>query len=58
MNLQGMMVGNGATKWEVDVEPGFPATARWFNVIPPSLFDSFEENECHYYFYPDYNDQR
>lgn len=26
MNLQGFMVGNGATNWSVDVEPSFPAT--------------------------------
>jgi len=53
-----MMVGNGATRWDVDVEPSFPATARWFNVIPPSLLNSFEANDCHYYFYPGYSEER
>jgi len=56
MNLQGMMVGNGATKWEFDVEPSFPATVRWFNVIPPSLLKTFDDNNCHYYFYPEYDE--
>lgn len=55
MNLQGMMVGNGATKWEVDVEPSFPATARWFNVIPPSLYDEFETNNCAFYFFESFD---
>jgi serine carboxypeptidase-like clade 1 len=55
MNLQGYMVGNGATNWEFDVEPSFAQTLRWFNIIPPSLLDSFEANDCHYYFYPAVN---
>ena len=37
-----MMVGNGATNWSVDVEPSFPATVRYFNIIPPKLYDDFE----------------
>jgi hypothetical protein len=53
-----MMVGNGATRWDVDVEPSFPATARWFNVIPPSLFNQFEANNCAFYFFPDYDPTR
>ncbi len=52
------MVGNGATRWDVDVEPSFPATVRWFNIIPPDLYDNFEANNCHYYFFADYSDER
>lgn len=52
------MVGNGATNWEVDVEPSFPATAAYFNVIPQSLLQQFNDNNCHYYFYPEYSDER
>lgn len=52
------MVGNGATNWEFDVEPSFPKTVRWFNVIPPSLLEKFETHDCHYYFYPEYSDHR
>jgi hypothetical protein len=55
MNLQGFMVGNGATNWNFDVEPSFPQTVRWFNIIPPSLLNDFETNECHYYFYPEFD---
>lgn len=50
-----MMVGNGATKWDVDVSPSFPATARWFNVIPPALYDEFEANNCAFYFFEAYD---
>lgn len=55
MNIQGMMVGNGATKWEVDVEPSFPETVRYFNIIPARMLDTFTANNCHYYFYPEYD---
>jgi hypothetical protein len=58
MNLAGMMVGNGATNWNVDVEPSFPATVRYFNIIPPKMFDDFEANNCHYYFYPGFSSER
>lgn len=49
------MVGNGATNWDFDVEPSFPQTIRWFNIIPPSLFNDFENAECQTYFYPDFD---
>ena len=52
------MVGNGATNWSVDVEPSFPATVRYFNIIPPKMFDDFEANNCHYYFYPGFSTER
>ena len=55
INLGGMMVGNGATNWSFDVEPSFPATVRYFNIIPPKLYDDFESNNCHFYFYPGYS---
>jgi hypothetical protein len=45
------MVGNGATNWTYDVEPAFPATAANFNVIPYHLYETFEKNDCHYYFH-------
>lgn len=50
------MVGNGATNWNFDVEPSFPQTVRWFNIIPPSLLEDFQLNECEYYFYPQFKD--
>ena len=58
MNLEGIMVGNGATNWSVDVEPSFPATVKNFNIIPASLYNKFEDNNCHYYFYPSYDTTR
>ena len=53
-----MMVGNGATNWTVDVEPSFPATVRYFNIIPPQMYDDFVSNNCEFYFYPDFSDKR
>lgn len=49
------MVGNGATNWDFDVEPSFPQTLRWFNIIPPTWNQEFLDEECHFYFYPDYD---
>ena len=53
--MQGWMVGNGATNWSVDVEPSFPATVGYFNIIPLDLLNTFNMNNCHYYFYPEYD---
>jgi len=55
INLEGFMVGNGATNWSVDVEPSFPATVAYFNIIPLDLLDTFNKNNCHFYFYPGYD---
>jgi hypothetical protein len=52
------MVGNGATNWNVDVGGSFPSTVAWFNIIPPRMLEKFEKNECHYYFYPEFDTQR
>ena len=58
INLEGFMVGNGATNWSVDVEPSFPATVGYFNIIPLDLLDTFNKNNCHFYFYPGYDTTR
>jgi carboxypeptidase C (cathepsin A) len=50
MNIQGMMVGNGATNWDFDVSPSFPATVFNFNLIPSKYLDFMTENNCVYYF--------
>lgn len=59
MNLQGFLVGNGATNWEFDVSPSFPQTVRWFNIIPPSLLTQYEQNNCYdyFFFYETYTDK-
>jgi hypothetical protein len=44
------MVGNGATKWDYDVSPSFPQTVYNFNIIKKDLYDTFMNNDCHYYF--------
>ena len=45
------MVGNGATNWTYDVWPTFPATVANFNIIPQSMLQDFESNDCHAYFH-------
>lgn len=32
--VKGMLVGNGATNWEFDATPAYPATTWGFSVIP------------------------
>lgn len=49
-NLKGLLVGNGATKWDYDVSPSFPQTVYNFHLITKELYDTFENNDCHYYF--------
>ena len=56
--MKGYMVGNGATNWNFDVEPSFPQTLRWFNVITPKLLAQYEAADCHYYFYEGFHSQQ
>ncbi len=49
-NLKGFMVGNGATNWDLDISPAFPEVVYNFHIIPRDLLDTFEKNDCHYYF--------
>jgi hypothetical protein len=44
------MVGNGATDWDIDISPAYPEVVFNFNLIPRSLLDTFQTNDCHYYF--------
>jgi len=39
VNLKGILVGNGATDFYVDVSPSFPQTVYNFNIIKKDLFD-------------------
>jgi len=45
------MVGNGATDWTYDVWPSFAATVANMNIIPFSLLDELEANNCVVYFH-------
>ena len=36
-NLQGFLVGNGATNWDYDVSPSFPEVVYNFNLIPETM---------------------
>lgn len=46
--LAGYIVGNGATNWAYDVQPAFPNTAFYFDLIPRALLDTFNSNNCSY----------
>lgn len=48
--FKGIMVGNGATDWDIDINPAFPEVVFNFNLVPKSLLDDFQTNNCHYYF--------
>jgi hypothetical protein len=48
--LKGFLVGNGATDWDIDINPAYPEVVFNFNLIPQSLKDTFLNNNCHYYF--------
>jgi hypothetical protein len=54
--LAGTMVGNGATDWDFDSMPSFPETVWQFNMISPTLFNSYRENNCQVYFNGVYDD--
>lgn len=51
INLGGFMVGNGATNWDFDVWPSFPATVANFSIIPNSLYQKYLSSDCHAYFH-------
>jgi len=50
INLEGFMVGNGCTNWNYDNATALVETAANFNVIPYSLYKTFVDNECEFYF--------
>jgi len=51
INLQGTMVGNGATNWSYDVWPTFPATLANFQIIQQSMLDDWNTQGCEAYFH-------
>lgn len=50
MNLKGFIVGNGATDWNYDVSPSFPEVAKYFNLIPESIFFNLTDYGCELFF--------
>jgi hypothetical protein len=49
-NIQGVMVGNGATDWDYDVSPVFPEVAYQFNIISGSLLSNYRSAGCEFFF--------
>jgi hypothetical protein len=43
-------VGNAATNWETDISRSFPEVMYNFNLIPKSLLDTYNDNDCVNYF--------
>jgi hypothetical protein len=48
--LEGMMVGNGCTRWSMPYGQPLPYTLYNFNMIPKSLLDKFNDNKCTFSF--------
>jgi len=48
--LKGILVGNGATDWNYDVDPAFAETVYNFNMISRKSIEYFRENNCKFYF--------
>ena len=48
--LAGMIIGNGATHWDVDISPSYPEVVFNFNIIPKDLLDIMKNGDCHYTF--------
>lgn len=49
MNLKGIMVGNGAAKWEYDTSMAFINMSYYHAMYPPAMRDTFTTNNCKLY---------
>jgi len=45
-NIKGFAVGNGVTNWNFDVFASTPDTFYGFNMIPKTLYDTYNDNYC------------
>lgn len=48
-NLKGFVVGNGVTDWQYDADVSMPETLTYFNLVPESYLDKWNNNHCHKY---------
>jgi len=48
--LKGYAVGNGDTNYTVDIWPAFITTVYKFHLIPKSLYDQWNNNDCFFSF--------
>ena len=46
INQKGMIVGNGATDFNVDVSASFPETLYNFQIMKKPLYQYYKENNC------------
>lgn len=45
-NLQGMIVGNGATNWHYDTTPAFVEMGYWHGLYDDALYETITKNGC------------
>ncbi len=50
INLQGFMVGNGATHWDYDTTPSYLPMAYMHNLMSKETHEVFTKNDCMWYF--------
>lgn len=48
MPLEGIMVGNGCTRWDLPEPLALPETVFKFNMIPPAMMERFEKHGCRF----------
>lgn len=48
--IKGFIVGNGATDWKYDVMPSFPDVIYTFNLVPKSLWKTYNDMNCSLFF--------
>mmetsp|Transcript_30413 Transcript_30413/g.29770 ORF Transcript_30413/g.29770 Transcript_30413/m.29770 type:complete len:233 (+) Transcript_30413:583-1281(+) len=48
--MKGYAVGNGGTNYTVDIWPAFITTVYKFHLIPKSLYDQWNNNDCFFSF--------
>ena len=53
--LKGFIIGNGITDWTYDAEPAFYDTAFELNLIPQSIMDTFQNDNCKFNVVRPYN---
>lgn len=49
-NLKGIIVGNGATDFQVDVSPSFPQTIFGMSLITKNIMKKYQDNKCFFSF--------
>jgi hypothetical protein len=46
INIKGMMIGNGVTRFDIDTWPAFVKIVHGFNLIPERLYEDYIVHKC------------